>query len=106
MPVIWRCHVGIDTPSDLSRRAWSFLRPYVEPADAYVFSRKAFVWEGLDDDKIYADRPGRSTPSRPRTRSSTAETVKAILRGRRALRGRPRDGDADVHARGRHARRA
>jgi trehalose synthase len=52
VPVIWRCHVGIDTPSDLSRRAWSFLRPYVEPADAYVFSRRAFVWEALDDDKI------------------------------------------------------
>jgi trehalose synthase len=52
VPVIWRCHVGIDVPSDLSRRAWDFLRPYVEPADAYVFSRKAFVWEGLDDAKI------------------------------------------------------
>jgi hypothetical protein len=25
--VIWRCHVGIDHPSVLSRRAWSFLRP-------------------------------------------------------------------------------
>ena len=52
VPVIWRCHVGIDTPSELSRRAWDFLRPYVEPADAYVFSRRAFVWEGLDDAKI------------------------------------------------------
>ena len=50
--VIWRCHVGIDQPSDLSRRAWNFLIPYVQPADAYVFSRKQFVWEGLDDDKI------------------------------------------------------
>jgi trehalose synthase len=50
--VIWRCHVGIDHPSDLSRRAWSFLRPYVEPADAYVFSRDAFTWEGLDRSKI------------------------------------------------------
>ena len=43
VPVIWRCHVGIDTPGALARRAWSFLRPYVEPADAYVFSREAFV---------------------------------------------------------------
>ena len=50
--VIWRCHVGIDYPSALSRRAWSFLRPYVEQADAYVFSRQAFVWEGLDRGKI------------------------------------------------------
>ncbi len=52
VPVIWRCHVGIDTPSELSRRAWNFLKPYVEQADAFVFSRQAFVWEGLDDDRI------------------------------------------------------
>jgi len=52
VPVIWRCHVGIDVPSEVSRRAWDFLRPYVEPADAYVFSREAFVWEHLADDKI------------------------------------------------------
>ena len=52
VPVIWRCHVGIDTPGPLSRRAWSFLRPYVEPADAYVFSREAFVWDGLDPARI------------------------------------------------------
>ena len=52
VPVIWRCHVGIDDPSALSRRAWSFLKPYVEPADAYVFSREAFVWEGLDRARI------------------------------------------------------
>src|SRR5687768_13749708 len=45
--VIWRCHVGIDVPSELSRRAWNFLLPLVEPADAYVFSREQFVWEGL-----------------------------------------------------------
>jgi trehalose synthase len=52
VPVIWRCHVGIDTPGALARRAWSFLRPYVERADAYVFSREAFVWEGLDRARI------------------------------------------------------
>jgi trehalose synthase len=52
VPVIWRCHVGIDTPGPLSRGAWSFLRPYVEPADAYVFSREAFIWEGLDRSRI------------------------------------------------------
>jgi trehalose synthase len=57
VPVIWRCHVGIDHPSELSRRAWSFLKPYVEQADAYVFSRKAFVWEGLADEKIQLIAP-------------------------------------------------
>jgi trehalose synthase len=49
---VWRCHVGIDNPGPLSRNAWSFLLPYVEPADAYVFSREAFVWDGLDRGRI------------------------------------------------------
>jgi trehalose synthase len=52
VPVIWRCHVGIDNPGPLSRSAWSFLLPYIEPADAYVFSREAFVWDGLDRGRI------------------------------------------------------
>ena len=27
--VVWRCHVGVDVPNDLVRRAWSFLLPHV-----------------------------------------------------------------------------
>jgi trehalose synthase len=79
VPVIWRCHVGIDTPSDLSRRAWNFLKPYVELADAYVFSRRQFVWEGLDDDKIELIAPVIDAFS-PKNQELDAETVGAILR--------------------------
>ena len=50
--VIWRCHIGVDEPGDLARGAWDFLRVDVEQADAYVFSREAFVWEGLDEDRV------------------------------------------------------
>ena len=39
----------IDHPNELARSAWSFLKPYVERSDAYVFSRRAFAWEGLDE---------------------------------------------------------
>jgi trehalose synthase len=55
--VVWRCHIGIDAPQDLARRAWDFLRVDVEQADAYVFSREAFAWEGLDDDKVVIIAP-------------------------------------------------
>jgi trehalose synthase len=54
---IWRCHVGLDTPDLLARQAWDFLRPYVLGADSYVFSRRAFAWEGLDDEKIAVIQP-------------------------------------------------
>ena len=50
--VVWRCHIGVDKPSDIARGAWKFLRPDVDQADAFVFSREAFVWEDLDDERV------------------------------------------------------
>ena len=46
--VVWVCHVGVDAPTDVVRSAWDFLRSDVEVAHAYVFSRRAYVWKGLD----------------------------------------------------------
>ena len=37
--VVWRCHVGRDTSNELTDRAWDFLRPMIQHADAFVFSR-------------------------------------------------------------------
>jgi trehalose synthase len=55
--VVWRCHVGIDVPNDLARRAWRFLLPYVSPAAAYVFSRRTLAWESLERSKIWVIPP-------------------------------------------------
>jgi trehalose synthase len=79
VPVIWRCHVGIDSPDELSRRAWSFLRPYVEPADAYVFSREGFAWEGLDPKKIELIAPVIDAFS-AKNQQLDDRAVRAILR--------------------------
>ena len=76
--VLWRCHVGLDTPNDVARRAWAFLRPHVEPADAYIFSRQAFVWDELDDAKIAIIPPSIDAFS-PKNQDIDAETVQAIL---------------------------
>lgn len=46
--VIWVCHVGIDRPDDLTRSAWAFLLGDVRAARATVFTRMAYVWDGLD----------------------------------------------------------
>ena len=57
LKVVWRCHVGVDRPNDLVRGAWDFLRPYVEPADAYIFSRREYLWDGLDASKVWVMPP-------------------------------------------------
>jgi trehalose synthase len=44
--VIWSCHVGVDEPNELARKAWRYLMPYVTATDAQVFSRRAYVWPG------------------------------------------------------------
>ena len=51
MHVVWVCHVGVDTPDDLVLSAWDFLRDDVRPAHAYVFSRRAYIWKGLERGK-------------------------------------------------------
>jgi trehalose synthase len=78
--VIWRCHVGLDTPNDEARSAWRFLRPYVQPAHAYVFSRRAFVWEDLDEDKIAIIPPSIDAFS-PKNQDLSDGEVAAILTG-------------------------
>jgi trehalose synthase len=53
LAVVWRCHIGVDRPNDLAREAWDFLRGYVEAADAYVFSRREYLWDGLDQRRAW-----------------------------------------------------
>ena len=55
--VIWRCHVGLDHANERAREAWRFLCPYLLEADAYVFSRAGFAWEGLPPNRISVIQP-------------------------------------------------
>jgi trehalose synthase len=50
--VVWTCHIGIDGTTDVTRSAEAFLRPSVEQASAFVFTRDSYVWEGLDRRKV------------------------------------------------------
>jgi trehalose synthase len=77
--VIWRSHVGTDSPNDLAHEAWSFLRPYVEQADAYVFSQSAYLWEGLDPGKLTVIAPSIDVFS-PKNHAMAFTTVTAVLR--------------------------
>jgi trehalose synthase len=55
--VVWRCHVGCDRPNEWSERAWQFLCPYLEEADAFVFSRRAFAPSWADEGRVHVIPP-------------------------------------------------
>jgi trehalose synthase len=82
--VVWRCHVGLDRPNDLAREAWDFLHDYVAPADAYVFSRESFAWDGLDRDRIAVIAPTIDVFS-PKNQDLDPATVLGVLRASGAL---------------------
>lgn len=67
--VVWRCHLGVDSPNEPARRAQEFLLPLIADADAYVFTRREYAWEQLDQDKLVTIRRPL-TRSRPETGSS------------------------------------
>jgi trehalose synthase len=89
--VIWSCHVGIDQPNDLARTAWAFLRPAVEQADAYVFSRAAYCWEGLERARLAVIAPCIDAFA-PKNQPLEPPTVNAILQAAGILE----DPDTDV----------
>ncbi|HET9119309.1 MAG TPA: glycosyltransferase [Solirubrobacterales bacterium] len=76
--VIWRCHIGVDRPGELARGAWDFMRRYIEDADAYIFSRKPFVWDGLDQNRIWIIPPSIDAFS-PKNEELSPEAVGGIL---------------------------
>jgi trehalose synthase len=77
-PVIWRCHVGAETVNDHVRSAWDFLRGYVQRADATVFSRDTYVWEGLDRERVELITPTIDAFA-PKNQELDEATVAAIL---------------------------
>ena len=76
--VVWRCHVGRDTCNDETDEAWAFLRPYLERADAFVFSREEYVPEWVERERLVIIAPSID-PFSAKNRELDPPTVSAIL---------------------------
>jgi trehalose synthase len=84
--VVWRCHVGIDTPNDHSERGWDFLRPYVEGARGYVFSRERFAPPWIPRERLGVIPPSID-PFSPKNAPIDDTTVTQLLQYVRLLGG-------------------
>ena len=93
---VWRCHVGVDDPNGLAQAAWEFLRPHVLAADAVVFSREAYVWEGLDPARVRVIPPSIDAFSAKNQDNGGGRGLVDPSSG--GARGRNPAGTAGVHA--------
>ena len=87
--VVWRCHVGRDTPNELTDGAWKFLRPYVEQAEAVIFSRQEFAPEWVEPNRLWLIPPSLD-PFSAKNRDLPRNDVEAALRHTSLVRV-PRD---------------
>jgi trehalose synthase len=76
---VWRCHVGRDTPTELTDVAWAFLRPFVEQAEAVIFSRSAYVPNWVDENKVWIIPPSLD-PFTAKNADISPGDVEAVLR--------------------------
>jgi trehalose synthase len=88
--IVWRCHVGMDTPNAIARDTWAFLLPYVREADLYIFSRHVFAWDGLDAARIRVVAPSID-PFSPKNCELDNETIGAVLTAAGVVEGRRGD---------------
>ena len=88
VPLIWRAHIGLDLPNDIARETWSFLTPYLGDADAYVFSRDVFTWEGLDHARVSVIPPSIDAFS-PKNHAMSFTSIAAVLRAAGLAAGLP-----------------
>jgi trehalose synthase len=79
IPVVWRCHVGIDEQNVHSEEAWAFLRPYLENVDIFVFSRARFAPPWVPGERL-AVIPPSIDPFSAKNEHLDEDRVRAILR--------------------------
>ncbi len=85
--VVWRCHVGRDTPNVEVKRAWAFLAPVLVAARLAVFSRAAYVPPQLADRALVV-RPSIDIFA-VKNQPMTPEVARAILAHTGLLREEP-----------------
>lgn len=77
--VIWRCHLGTDTPDEVSQTAWAFLERYLEDVDLMVFTRESYRPTFLDVDSCTAIAPSIN-PESPKNRVLDKDEARSIVR--------------------------
>ena len=96
--LVWRCHVGRDTPNERTDLAWDFLRPYVVEAAAAIFSRTVYRPGFVDPARSWVIAPSLD-PFSAKNAPLSADDVAAALQRARLVDLPTPDGDLGFHRR-------
>ena len=72
---VWRCHIDTATPDP---RVWSFLKPYVEAHDAFIYTMKQYVSPDLPAEKV-SIMPPAIDPLSPKNVGLSKELCRKII---------------------------
>ncbi|MFL6288937.1 MAG: glycosyltransferase [Actinomycetes bacterium] len=79
VPVVWRCHVGIDGVNQWTEQAWAFLRPLLDGfVDSYVFTRRSYAPDWIDSALLDVIRPSID-PLAPKNVDLSPKTAREVL---------------------------
>jgi trehalose synthase len=73
---VWRCHIDCADPHP---EIWSFIRTFLEPYEAMVFTMKEFVQPEVPGDRVVISPPSID-PTSPKNSNLEAVTVRDICR--------------------------
>jgi trehalose synthase len=88
--VLWRCHIGLDSPNEEAERGWAFLRPYLEEVPVTIFSRQTYVPSYCDHGKATIIQPSIDVFS-PKNQELSEEAIRTILVHTGLVEGPPPD---------------
>ncbi|MGH3355566.1 MAG: glycosyltransferase [Nocardioidaceae bacterium] len=77
--VVWRCHIGRDTPNELTAVGWAFVREHVERSDAFIFSREVYSPGWVPRADLWVIPPSID-PFSPKNSRLTADEAEQVLR--------------------------
>ncbi len=97
--VVWRCHIGRDTPDPLADAGWAFLRRFIERADGFIFSRREYVPDWIPAEKLVIIPPSID-PFSTKNIDLTAEQVQSSLAQAGLITNGPREQDLGFTRRG------
>ena len=98
--VLFRSHIGVDTPNDAVNAAWDFLLPYLRNAEAFIFTRRAYVPAQLKDADVSIIAPSIDVFAQ-KNQEMTRPQVQAILTTAGIIDGEASGDPSYVHHDGR-----